>query len=116
MSALKTAFKQTISTLFEISSRFKIHNDGLTAVFKSLRYIISSLKRVVFVKQVLKCPYHQFFMFLSDSIYHPMNFCGKKQTKKKTIDLNKMQSFLEVLKCSNWPPFWSTIRTSLPLV
>ena len=91
MSALKTAFKQSISTLFVISSRFEIHNDGLTAVFKSLKYIIRSLERVVFVKQVLKCPYHHFFflfMFLSDSIYHPMNFCEKKnqqqQQQKKT--------------------------------
>ena len=54
MSALKTAFKsETILTLFEISSRFKIHNDGPPSVFKSLKYIISSLKSVVLVKQVL---------------------------------------------------------------
>jgi len=32
------------------------------------------------------------FIFLSDSMYHPMNF-----TKEK-FDLEKMQSFLEVLK------------------
>ena len=72
----------------------------------------------------------KFFIFLSDSIYHPMKVCEKK------FDFDKMQSFLEVLKTlkffgrafslrhqitcfwkhSNWPPFWSTIRTSLPLV
>ena len=32
------------------------------------------------------------FVFLSDSIHYPINFCEKK------IDLDKMQSFLEVLK------------------
>jgi len=39
-----------------------------------------------------------------------MNFCEKK------FDFDKMASVLEVLKRSNLPPFWSTIRTSLPLV
>jgi len=51
------------------------------------------------------------FIFLSDSIYHPVNFCERKK-----IDFYKMESFLEVLKRSNLPPIWSIIRTSLPLV
>ena len=40
----------------------------------------------------LKYPYRQDFIYLSDSMYHPMNF-GKKK-----FDLDKMQYFLEVLK------------------
>ena len=35
---------------------------------------------------------------------------------KEKFDLDKMQSFLEVWKRSNLPPFWSTIHTSLPMV
>ena len=40
------------------------------------------------------------FNFLSDSIYHLMKFCEKK------IDLDKMQSYLEVQICRHFgPPF-----------
>ena len=51
----------------------------------------------------------KFSIFLSDSIYHPMNFC------EKYFDLNKMQSFLEVLKTFK---FASTLvhHSLIPLV
>jgi len=33
---------------------------------------------------------------------------------KKFSDLHKTQIFLQFLRRSNLPPFWSTLRTSLP--
>ena len=35
--------------------------------------------------------------------------------RMKKVDLDKIQSFWEALKCSNLLPFWSIIRTSLGL-
>ena len=45
-------------------------------------YIFSVCKQSLvgdFLESVLKCPYRRiFFLFLSDSMYHPMNFCERK--------------------------------------
>ena len=48
------------------------------------------------------------FILVSDSIYHPINFCEKK------FDLNKMQSFLEALIinvqiCRHFGSPWSSL-------
>ena len=49
--------------------------------------------------------------FLSGSSCHPMDFCKRK------IWFGQNEIFFRPLKkCSNLPPFWSTICTSLPLV
>ena len=50
------------------------------------------------------------FIFLSDSIYCPMNFC------EKNLIWTKCNLFWKFQNRSNLPPFWCTIRTSLLLV
>ena len=61
------------------STLWTLHSEG---IFLEIKIFLTCF--------CLKCPYRQNFYFLTLSIYRLMNFCEKK------IDLDKMQSLLEV--------------------
>ena len=63
------------------------------------------------LKILLKVPISSKFLFS----YLILGITQRYSAKEK-FDLDKMQSCLEVITRSNLPPFWFTIRTSLPFV
>ena len=79
------------------STLWTLHSEG---IFLEIKIFLTCF--------CLKCPYRQNFYFLTLSIYRLMNFCEKK------IDLDKMQSLLEVSQTFKFAAIWCTIRTSLP--
>ena len=66
------------------SDWFKFHQDHDVTFKKYFQiwFVVLELWRtlswIFFVTDLLKCPYHQNFYFLSDSTYHPMNFSKNK--------------------------------------
>ena len=70
----------------EIKEKNNIH--VIRRTFKDIWVTLSSQRQVTQSAHIVKI-----FIFLYDSISHPMNMSAKEK-----FDLDKMQSFLEVLK------------------